>query len=227
MIPTILHFVWVGPAMPQPMARNIDRWREVHPDWEVRVWGDEDLRWLRNQELFDTAGTFVPDHAVGQFRADVARYEILLRYGGFYADCDTWPVRHIGNSLRGHTAFAVREDKTWIGNTYIGAAPGLEVLHTLVRELPGQAERNRGERASEISGPRFFSPYWRQFGGHIASRRWGFPYSYTHVKSGRVPENVHPETHVIHQWYHSQQLMEVAAPPPGPADGEPSSAGGS
>lgn len=219
MIPTILHFVWVGPAMPQPMARNIDRWREVHPDWEVRVWGDEDLRWLRNQELFDAAEDYAPADAVGQFRADVARYEILLRDGGFYADCDTRPVKHIGASLRGHTAFAVREDEDWIGNTYIGAAPGLEVLQTLVRELPGHAARHAGQRAAVLSGPRFFTPYWRQYGGHVAPRRWGFPYSYRHVKTGRVPERFPAQTHVVHQWYHSQQLMENAAQQPGSAGG--------
>ena len=38
MIPKILHFLWMGPKMPDIYQKSLDRWKELHPDYEVKLW---------------------------------------------------------------------------------------------------------------------------------------------------------------------------------------------
>ena len=85
-IPRCFHSVWVGDPMPDHLAEYVKTWTRVHPSWEHRVWGDADLGWLQNQSLYDFAEAIT--RHTGQFRSDVARYEILHRFGGVYVDAD-------------------------------------------------------------------------------------------------------------------------------------------
>src|SRR5690606_16548677 len=86
-IPRTFHFVWCGGPMPVRLRTYVQSWQTVHPDWDVRMWGDDDLGWLRNKELFGHAEQHAGRFA-GQFMSDVARLEILERHGGVYVDCD-------------------------------------------------------------------------------------------------------------------------------------------
>ena len=42
MIPKILHIIWVGDEQRQP-RQLMDTWVKHHPEWNVRLWGNEDL----------------------------------------------------------------------------------------------------------------------------------------------------------------------------------------
>ena len=79
--------------MPDLFAGFVDGWADLHPSWDVKVWGEDDLTDLTNQAIYDSARG---DHA-GQLRSDVARYEILRDHGGVYLDCD------MSNGLLGTT----------------------------------------------------------------------------------------------------------------------------
>lgn len=208
-IPRKLHFIWVGPAIPPRAAENIARWRDMHPRWQTRIWTDRDLTRLRNQRLFSEAQSIVPRDAVGQFRADVARYEILLQHGGFYADVDTYPLKPIDDSISNHFEFAVQEDMRWIGNTYLASTPGSAIMRSIVAGLESSAERNRGKRPNVISGPKYITPIWHNHKGHVAPTEWGFPYSYTDVKRGTIPDTMPARTHVVHEWDHTRRVMEA------------------
>jgi mannosyltransferase OCH1-like enzyme len=105
------------------------------------LWTDEDFAdgWLDNQDLFDKAEQYAPGHAVGQFRSDVARYEILYRFGGVYADCDVEPLKPF-DDLLGVEAFAGWESEgTFVGNTIIGGVPGARFWGEMVRAVAGSA----------------------------------------------------------------------------------------
>lgn len=207
-IPRQLHFIWVGKPMPPHLAENITRWRDMHPTWSVKVWTERDLNGLTNQRLFNEAESIVPRDAVGQFRSDVARYELILRHGGFYADVDTYPVRPIDEMVY-HREFAVQEDRTWVGNTYLGGGAGSRVFEAIVAGLGANVKRHRGRRANVLSGPKYITPIWLKYSGYVAPTSWGFPYSYTDVKHGTVPHVVPEETYAVHQWHHTQQVMEA------------------
>ncbi len=87
MIPPIAHFVWIG-RLPPWALRNVQSFRDLHPDWDVRLW--------RSQ----------PDDMPASFRrrldachqlcqvADILYVWLLRRYGGFCIDCDSITLRN-------------------------------------------------------------------------------------------------------------------------------------
>jgi len=91
MIPKTIHQIWVGGEVPRHLANMAARWQEVNPGWNYKLWRDGDFGWLQNQELFDMADRFAKPDGVGQMKSDIARYEILSRFGGVYMDMDMEP----------------------------------------------------------------------------------------------------------------------------------------
>jgi mannosyltransferase OCH1-like enzyme len=70
-IPQILHFIWLGEDFPPEFASLQQRWAEMHPGWEIKLWGDDEIRLLvlENQAAFDDV------HNYGG-KSDIARYEV-------------------------------------------------------------------------------------------------------------------------------------------------------
>jgi len=64
-----------------------ESWRRNFPDWEYRMWTDEDLDELirtKYEWFYDTYSNYPKN--INRF--DAARYFILYEYGGIYADMD-------------------------------------------------------------------------------------------------------------------------------------------
>lgn len=159
-IPRVFHSVWVGDPMPDHLVEYVATWTQVHPGWAHRLWTENDLDWLENQELFDFAEAITQHH--GQFRADVARYEILNRYGGVYVDCDFEALASIEELLIGVDCFAAWEtDDVWINNAILGSIPGHPLLRKLIDGLPANVKKHRGKRPNITSGPQYLTPLMR------------------------------------------------------------------
>ena len=87
MIPKIIHQTWRDHDLPVP-ANLPESWKRLNPDWEYRFWTDTDLSEFVEQEYPDMWPLFQASRQPVQ-KADIARYLILHRYGGIYADIDT------------------------------------------------------------------------------------------------------------------------------------------
>lgn len=84
-----MHQIWVGPL--PPPEKWMRTWREMHPDWEYRLWGNEDLangEW-RNKAHMD----FYAARGIWSGVADLMRYEILYRHGGVLVAADSECLR--------------------------------------------------------------------------------------------------------------------------------------
>jgi inositol phosphorylceramide mannosyltransferase catalytic subunit len=204
-----LHFIWIGGTLPDKFADNIAKWKQFHPNWECSVWTDAELDYhpLENRALYDQAEKLVPRDAIEQFRADIARYEILYQCGGFYADVDTRPMRNIESALAGRELFAAAEDRNWVGNTYLGATQRHPLFAEVVRQLPANVQRFRGRRPNKLSGPQFLTPLWRAFNGYTAPTKQWFPYSYSHVKHDAIPMDFAPDVYAVHEWNHTRRVL--------------------
>jgi mannosyltransferase OCH1-like enzyme len=204
-----LHFIWLGSALPMRMQRNIDQWRKLNPGWSYRLWDDQDLDWLVNRAQFDDAPSLVPGDGVRQLQADIARYEILHQFGGFYADCDTVPLKPLDESVLAHSGWAAMEDGNWVGNTYLWAAePGGMVWRDLIDGIPNSIEAQRGKRANSMTGPKYLTPVWSKYGLPVGAQDLWFPYSYRHVKLGRVPKTF-GDAYAVHEWQHTRNVLEA------------------
>lgn len=198
MIPRTIHHIWVGDPMPPHLQDLVRTWRAVHPTWHHVLWTESQLDWLTNQALFDGAEQ-ITSH-VGQFRADVARYEILHRYGGVYVDCDM-EARLPFDGLLDAPAFAGRECDRWINNAVLGASPGHPLFAELVETLPEWVERNRhrpGVRPNVLSGPQFLTPIARRHPDLVVHPTETFyPYSWSELDRGH---DDFPASLAVHHW---------------------------
>ena len=91
-IPLIIHQVWFGITGDMPLIYKQWQkgWKKKHQEWRFICWNtnmikDQFSQGLYNQEIFDQAhkkNTYVT-------MSDIARYEIIEKFGGLYTDCDS------------------------------------------------------------------------------------------------------------------------------------------
>lgn len=83
-IPKIIHHIWVGPKQLSSECRSyIQSWKSKHQDWEFVLWTDKEIEELnlKNKKAYKNSNNY------GE-KSDIARYEILYRFGGLYVDTD-------------------------------------------------------------------------------------------------------------------------------------------
>ena len=123
MIPRILHHIWIGPdPLPDDQRPWIESWKRHHPDWEHRLWTEENLpEDPVRPEILERLRAPVE-------RADILRLEILYRHGGVYLDGDLECLRPIDDVLEGQDFVGVCHKPGRITNTAIAAVPGHPLL---------------------------------------------------------------------------------------------------
>ena len=102
MIPKKLHFVWIGNESKRPND-CIQTWIDKNPDYEVRIWGNEDLKatkWFNARHMMEMA-----KHELCGV-ADMMRYEILYNEGGITLDADSVCLAPLEDWLLKPKAFA-------------------------------------------------------------------------------------------------------------------------
>ena len=82
-IPKIIHQIWLGSKLPEQYYIWQQTWIKNHPDWQYILWTDAEIEKLNlvNKRLYNACKSYGA-------KSDIARYEILYRYGGLYVDCD-------------------------------------------------------------------------------------------------------------------------------------------
>jgi glycosyltransferase involved in cell wall biosynthesis len=151
----LLHQVWIGPK-PAP-ERLMRTWREKHPGWEYRLWTNGDLAreaWA-NRALIDAC----PEWAG---KADLMRYEILLRSGGVAVDADSECLGPLDEAWLRAPAFAAWEHEIarpgLLATGIMGARPGSPLFRALVAGARDRAAVARArERAWQRFGPAYFT----------------------------------------------------------------------
>lgn len=204
MIPRTIHQIWLGSPVPTKFLANMVAWQDLNPGWKYQLWTAPPPN-MYNEDLYWDAPMYVKPDAVWQMRADLLRYEILYREGGFYADTDTAPLRPIGDLLDGRREFAVAESQEFIGNTYLASEPGNPIFEVLIKDQKHNADKYRCAAAGVVTGPQYLTPIWSTMGGHVDHRTelW-FPYSWEHVRRYQEKNVAIPEdAYAIHGWEHS------------------------
>jgi hypothetical protein len=84
MIPRIIHQIWINPEL-WPVPEFTNSWRDYASKhgWEYHLWTDKEIIELGLKWRACYEATNSPHN-----RSDIARIEILSRFGGFYFDCD-------------------------------------------------------------------------------------------------------------------------------------------
>ncbi|MDB5816392.1 MAG: Mannosyltransferase, partial [Rhizobacter sp.] len=107
MIPKTLHIIWVGDESRRP-DNCIRTWIELNPQWTVKIWGNDDLAetdWVNTHHMREMSKRELNGVA------DMMRWEILYRHGGFVVDADSVCVRPLDDWLLECEAFACWENE--------------------------------------------------------------------------------------------------------------------
>jgi len=132
-IPKVIHIVWIGDESLCPQ-NCIQTWRDNHPDWEFKLWGNESWEkgdWVNMHHMEQIAAT-------GKLCAvaDLMRWEILLSEGGVTVDADSVSLAPLPDWIMNTNLFACYENEQerpgLVCNALVGAKPNNAVIRHLV-----------------------------------------------------------------------------------------------
>ena len=214
-IPKIIHAIWLGSPPPESVLKNFKSFKKHHPSWECKLWDDEDIKnlGLHNQQFYDLSKNY------GQ-RSDIARYEILYRYGGVYVDSDFKCLRPF-DILHQYYDFytgVLKIGKRCVGlaNGLIASVPGHPILKRCIETMQVAPQEGKKE-ITKTTGPGHFT---RSFLAVIAScvdHAIVFPSSFfypapntkRHQTIQKMDGYIKPETFAIHYWTNSWKEPEA------------------
>jgi hypothetical protein len=153
-IPKILSIVWVGPH--DPPQEMIDSWEKKHGGdrgWFFALWRQHDQGW-ENQAQINNRAARNEWNGV----ADLMRYEILERTGGFCVDADSMCLKALDEGpedfINSTTALACYESETVrpgiIGCGFLGAPKGHPFFRACIDDAKTQ---DPGVMAWKAVGP--------------------------------------------------------------------------
>ena len=90
-----IHQIWIGPKkFPSKYIKWSKTWKKYNPTLEYKLWTENEISKLNmyNRKLYESTPN------IG-FRSDLARYEILYKYGGIYIDTDFECIKKIPEGL--------------------------------------------------------------------------------------------------------------------------------
>lgn len=185
--------------MPEEFQRYGETWERHHPDWEIRLWTDEDAAELELPEAYHRARDVCE-------RADVLRMELVRRFGGLHVDTDIECLRPIDPLLEGLRAFAAYDDPddTIISGALMGAVPGHPALERAVKKVHDSVGSGH---IVDATGPRFLTPIFAEDPELVA-----FPHQLFHPYQFQEPwrkDDEFPEAYAIHHWSHLWMSPEV------------------
>lgn len=153
-IPKIMHQFWIGPR--KPPLKFMHTWKNKHPDFEYLFWDEQLLKkhfpdGLFNQKQYDE----MPEL---NGKCDIARYEILHKFGGVFVDADSICLRKLDDKMLEGDSFSCWESEIHkpglIAAGVMGATRNnvfMEMLIDAIHQLP--KEMITGLSAWLVVGP--------------------------------------------------------------------------
>ena len=170
-IPKIIHQIWIGTPvteLPQHKQAFMETWKsKLDKDWQYMLWTDQNV--TRNN--FDLTWDFLQKtkriaNETGENKfaqlADLMRYEIVYKFGGFYVDTNMECFRSL-ESYTNHTLVVSHENglpsPNSCSNGFFGAIKG----HPMLKEMTNHnvlSKRNYESRSINVqTGPGFFGMF--------------------------------------------------------------------
>lgn len=164
-IPKIIHFTWKTKTLTRFAQRTWEEWKRTHPDYQLKLWDDSDIRALVAEHYPEHLATF-DGYRSGIFRADAWRFFVLHHAGGIYADLDMWPKGRIDRLCEESSCFVGAEPEIHVEendgryrgmpfvlcNAFMGSKPGHVFWQRCIEAM---ARCSATEDVVDATGPRF------------------------------------------------------------------------
>lgn len=174
-----------------------ETWKRHHPDWEMRLWTEDELPELTHPEAFAKGR----NHSE---RSNVLRYELLWRLGGVYIDTDMECRRPIDPILEGVSVFAGNTRPGRIGSAIIGSVPGHPAFERAVELVPRGVDA--GGRQTEETGPGFLTSILTDF-DDVTVFEPAYFYPYRHDEKHLSGADF-PDAYAVHHWSKTWESYE-------------------
>lgn len=126
-IPKKIHYCWFGgKELPDFLQECMESWNRYCPDYEILRWDETNYDFNKYEYTRQAAA-----HKKWGFVTDVARLDILYRYGGIYLDTDVKLLKPL-EDFRYQKGFVGVE--RW-GNINSGGGIGAVPNHPMIREM--------------------------------------------------------------------------------------------
>lgn len=207
-IPKIIHQIWLGSPLPATYQAFIKTWQHNHPTWEYKLWTDADIGalGLENKAMYDATTNY------GE-KSDIARYEILYRFGGLYVDIDfeclkPFDILHLCFDFYVGLTYA-KKANILIG--LIGSVPEHPILKECITTM--RRDKNAKDTFDQIlkrTGPAFFTDCFMKkaytYDGPVialpSTYFYPWPWQYRDEKnSEKIRAWIQPESFAIHHWH--------------------------
>lgn len=163
-IPKIIHQCWIGPhKKPEGLMKT---WKDIYKGWQYIEWDEDriDKMKLVNQRLYNEYLEGETNQWNGA--ANILRYEILYRFGGFWADADSVCIKMIEDSFLMNDCFMVYVNEKLargrITNAFIGACEQNRLMKLLIDEL-GKLKTIKGKESWRMTGPLFITKVVKKY----------------------------------------------------------------
>lgn len=132
MIPKTIHQIWIGDQDKRPKIL-MDTWKGNHPNWDYKLWTEKEIEELEllNLNKFEI-------HPMLSGKADIARYEILFKFGGFFIDADSISIKPLDDLLKDKIVTVYESERFRNGllaNGYIGCEPGSRFMFEMMNHV--------------------------------------------------------------------------------------------
>lgn len=139
MIPKIIHACWFGgKPIPEEHQKYIEGWRTLHPDWEIKIWTEENFfKDYLDDSLFVKESI---EKKIWGFFSDYARMVLLKTFGGVYLDTDVELLKPLDEFLNADLFMGYIFDCS-IGTAVIGASKNNPIITEWIDVLESDYEK--------------------------------------------------------------------------------------
>ena len=221
-IPKIIHQLWIGTKTAPINLMNT--WKDKNPDFEYIYWNEDEIKKrgliLKCQEKID-------DIEEINGKADIIRWEILLKYGGIFLDADSICIEPIDDELLNKKCFAGWEQEEARPGLIATGTMGFPPKHPLVKKAIKWILNN------EVSQQKSQMMAWQSVGPGLLTKMYNtgafkdlyiFPsYTFLPIHLTRLEYNGHGKIYAFQAWGSTKQsydtmnsmiLPEQFLPPP-------------
>jgi mannosyltransferase OCH1-like enzyme len=160
MIPKIIHQIWIGYEKPsQRMEGWFGRWKEMHPEWEYKLWDNDAFdEYQREYGFITDKSVFLTCNSMSEL-SDILRYELLHRFGGFYVDADQRCLKPFDglceslSDINKDFMISHENEHDYVCTGVLASMPNHHVTEKLLYDLPLRAETHIDTPANDKYGP--------------------------------------------------------------------------
>ena len=150
-IPKKIHQIWIGPKkMPKHYKLWAESWKKFNPEWEYKLWDEKMINnfGLKNKDAYEANDN-------PGFKSDIARYEILNRFGGIYVDTDFECLKKIPDSFLRYEFVSSNtfDYSPHINNAIFLSSSNSAILKKLINSIKKRPNINDSYEIMNASGP--------------------------------------------------------------------------